>query len=101
MKILAIENEIPCTREEECAPHLESEAIRAWELYQSGFIREMHFRAHREEAILMIECSTLKEAESVLNTFPPVKAGLIAFDVIPIRAYPGFARLLHPQSKGS
>jgi hypothetical protein len=30
-----------------------------------------------------------------LETLPLVKAGLITFDVIPLKAYPGFARLFN------
>jgi hypothetical protein len=93
MKILAIEKENKGTTEEQFAPHLEAEAVRAWELYQSGVIREMYFRADRDEAILILECTSVKEAENKLGTLPLVKAGLIAFDVIPLKAYPGFVRL--------
>jgi hypothetical protein len=93
MKILALEKEVPGTSGEQCVPYLKAEAAQAWELYQSGFIREMHFRADREEAVLVLECAGVKEAEATLDTLPLVNAGLIAFDLIPLRAYPGFARL--------
>jgi hypothetical protein len=97
VKILAIEKEIPGVADESFRPFLKAEAARAWELYQSGTIREMYFRADREEAILILECKSLKEAENQLGTLPLVKAGLIAFDVIPLKAYPGFARLFSSQ----
>ncbi len=75
------------------APHLKAEAARAWELHQAGVIRELYFRADWPGAVLMLECAGVEEAADVLSTLPLVKAGLIAFDVIPLKAYPGFSRL--------
>ncbi len=93
MKILAIERELPGATAEGFRPHLQAEARRAWELYQAGVFREMYFRADEAVAVLMLECADVGAAQAVLNTLPLVQAGLIAFDVIPLRAYPGFARL--------
>lgn len=93
MKFLAIEKEIPGITEEQCTPYLQLEARRAWELYQSGIIRELYFRVDRSEAVLVLECRDVDEAASVINSLPLVKNGLIAFDLIPLAPYPGFARL--------
>jgi len=93
MKILAIEKEAPGVTGEDFEPHLRAEAARAWELYQAGIFREMYFRQDRPEAVLILECADVHEADQVLNTMPLVKAGLITFEVIPLVPYPGFARL--------
>jgi len=93
MKILAIERDVEDATNAQFEPHLKAESARAWELYQSGIIREMYFRCDREEAILILECPSESEAERVLQTLPLVKAGLINFEIIPLTAYPGFARL--------
>jgi muconolactone delta-isomerase len=69
------------------------EATRALELYQAGMIRELYFRHDRQEAVLILECKDAEEAQLVLATLPLVKAGLIAFEIIPLTAYPGFSRL--------
>ena len=53
----------------------------------------MLFRADEPAALLMLEAADAAEAQAVLATLPLVRAGLIAFEVIPLRAYPGFARL--------
>jgi hypothetical protein len=45
------------------------------------------------EAVLVLECTDVEEANEVLNTLPLVKEGLITFDFIPLAPYPGFARL--------
>lgn len=93
MKILALEVEANEVKAEQFVPHLQSEARRVWELYQSGVIREIYFRADRSEAILILETADTKEAQYVLESLPLVQAGLIRFDVIPLLPYPGFARL--------
>ena len=98
MRILAIEKEVPGVSDESFPPFLQAEATRAWELHQSGIIRELYFRADREGAVLVLECTDVNEAKKHLATLPLVKAGLIAFDVIPLKAYPGFARLFSPES---
>jgi muconolactone delta-isomerase len=93
MKLLALEKELPGVKAEDFQPHLAAEAARAWELYQAGVFREMYFRQDRPEAVLVLECADVDEANTILNTLPLVQAGLIAFDVIPLAPYPGFARL--------
>ena len=45
MKILAIGKDVPGITDEQFTPHLKSEAARVWELYQSGILREIYFRA--------------------------------------------------------
>ena len=98
MKILALEKELPGVQAADFQPHLAAEAARAWELYQAGVFREMYFRQDRPEAVLILECADVDEAQVTLNTLPLVKAGLITFDVIPLVAYPGFARLFADKS---
>ncbi len=97
MKILALEREVPGATDEQFAPHLEAEAARAWALHQSGVVRELYFRADRDEAALVLECASVEEARGALATLPLVRAGLIEFELIPLRAYPGFARLFRPR----
>ncbi len=93
MKILAMENEIAGVKPEQFGPHLKAEARRVWELYQTGAIREYYFRADRSEAVLILECGDVHEAQQTLASLPLVQAGLISFEVIPLVPYPGFARL--------
>jgi hypothetical protein len=93
MKILALEMEVEGMNSEQFAPHLQEEARRVWELYQSGVLREIYFRADRSQAVLILECTDTNEAGHVLESLPLVRAGLIRFDVMPLLPYPGFARL--------
>lgn len=93
MKILAMEIETEGARPEQYQPHLRAEARRVWELYQSGLIRELYFRADRSEAVLVLECDDVDEAQSALSSLPLVQAGLIRFETLALIPYPGFARL--------
>jgi muconolactone delta-isomerase len=93
MKILAMEIEVEGIHPEQFEPHLKAEAQRAWDLYQNGTLRELYFRADRSEAVLVLECADINEAQQILASLPLVQAGLITFEVIPLIPYPGFARL--------
>lgn len=93
MKILAIEKEKEDVTAEDTGPHMKAEALRAWELYQAGIIRELYFLQDRPIAVLILECANVEEARQVLGTLPLVMAGLISFELMPLKAYPGFARL--------
>jgi muconolactone delta-isomerase len=94
MKILAIETDVPGVRDADFTEELlREEAARAWELHQSGVIRELYFRTDKEAAVLILECGTADEARSVLATLPLVQRNLIEFEIIPLTSYPGFERL--------
>ncbi len=93
MKILAIEHELPNVPAEKFQQYSRLEAARAWELYQQGVIRELYFRQDRPEALLVLECDDLENARQILSSLPLVENGLTTFELIPLRAYPGFARL--------
>jgi muconolactone delta-isomerase len=97
MRILAIERGVAGVTSDRFTPELGAEeARRVWELHQDGTIRELYFRADETSAVLTLECPDAAAAQAVLETLPLVKAGLIRFEVLPLRAYPGFARLFGP-----
>ena len=97
MKILALERELPGATAEGFARYSEEETRQAWELHQAGLIRELYFRADQQTAVLVLECGSTDEAAGVLAGLPYVREGLIAFDLIPLKAYSGFARLFKAQ----
>ena len=101
MKILALERDIVGATETDFQPHLKAEARRGWELQQAGIIRELYFRDDQTSAVLVLECASLEEARNVLATLPLVQAGLVEFELIPLRAYPGFARLFSSEGPDS
>jgi muconolactone delta-isomerase len=93
MKILALEHELSGAAPEAFQRCARAEAAQAWRLYRQGIIRELHFRADRPEAVLMLECDDVESAHQALATLPLVANGLISFDLIPLAPYPGFERL--------
>jgi hypothetical protein len=93
MKILALERELPGATPDEFAIYAEEEARRAWDLHQAGQIRELYFRANQPAAVLVLECASTAEAAAILASLPYVRERLIEFELIPLNAYPGFARL--------
>lgn len=93
MKILAFEHEHPNASTERFQQYAKEEARKVWELVQAGVIRESYFRADRSEAVFVLECQSVEDARDTLSTLPFVENQLIAFELIPLKAYPGFARL--------
>lgn len=93
MKILALEHDLPTATAEGFQKYAKDEARKVWELTQAGVIRESYFRADRSEAVLVLECPSVDEAREALSTLPFVENQLIAFELIPLKAYPGFERL--------
>ncbi len=97
MKILALEHEAPGLSGEDFQPYLKDEAAYTWKLHLAGVIRELYFHADQHTAVLVLECTGVEEASQVLARLPLVQAKLITFEIIPLVAYPGFARLFKEQ----
>ena len=93
MKILVIEHALPGATADQFQRDANDEACKVWDLHQTGIIRELYFRADKNEAVLILECKSVNEAQDVLSTLPFVQAKLISFEVIPLKAYSGFERL--------
>jgi hypothetical protein len=94
MKFLALEKESAGITEEQFTPALlREEAARAWELQQAGVFREMYFRSDRHEAVLVLECASIGDAQKAIDSLPLVRKGLIQFEIAPLVPYDGFARL--------
>jgi hypothetical protein len=93
VKILAVEREKAGLFREKFQPFLKDEARRAWDLYQQGIFRELYFDERQHTAVIVMECESLSAARSVLQTLPLVVAGLIEFEMIPLKPYDGFERL--------
>jgi hypothetical protein len=93
MKVLALEHDRPGATSADFAPHLEDEARAVWQMIQSGVIREIHFREHRSEAVVILEAASTQAARESLAELPLVREGLIEFEVVGLQPYPGLGRL--------
>ena len=94
MKILALEKAVPGVAASAFTPQvLKQEAMRVVELQRAGVLREIYFRHDRSDAVLILECADVAEAQRILATLPLVREKLITFEIIPLKPYPGLARL--------
>ena len=94
MKIIALEKEYPGKTAKDFEPHLKNEALKVHELMQKDIIREIYFRQDQSSAVLILECDSREMAHDALNQLPLVENKLIEFELIPLKPYPGFGRLL-------
>ncbi len=93
MRIIALELEREGATREKYQALAATEARKVWDLQQAEFIREAHFRRDRNSAVLILEADSEKAAAERLAGLPFVREGLIEFELIPLRPYPGFAQL--------
>ena len=99
MKILAMETEMPGGDWSGAAALLKDEARHVYDLYLAGAVREIYFtEAH--DAVIILECADLAEAEALLGDLPLVRGGLICFDIKELRPYDGYSRLMADQTAG-
>jgi hypothetical protein len=95
MKILAIEKEAAGKTRHDFKPFLKDEALKVWQLYKIGIIREIYFNKEENTAVIIMECENKNDAQNILNDLPLVKNNLINFEIIPLSAYNGFERLFN------
>jgi hypothetical protein len=93
MKLLAIEHETSALNWAEENETLINESYQVYRLFQDGIIRDIYF-TENENAVIILECASKAEAATVLSTLPLVKAGLISFEIMELRPYTGFDRII-------
>jgi hypothetical protein len=96
MKLLAIEKETSLVNWDVENEILINESYQVYHLFQEGIIRDIYFTENKD-AVIILECVTKEEALNVLSTLPLVKEGLISFEVIELRPYTGFDRIIMQQ----
>ena len=94
MKVLAIGHARSGIRWEHIAPYVCEQARSVWERYEIDQVREFYLRAdHQPGAVLILECDDVTEAERLVATLPMAEAGLLDFELIPLRPFMGFREL--------
>ena len=93
MKILAIENEIEGVEWDNSEDLLKDEAQHVYNLYLSDSLREIYFTENKNE-ILMMETEDKKTAIKLLDSLPLVRSGKIKFEVMELRPYTGYQRIM-------
>jgi hypothetical protein len=94
VKVLAIGHPRSGIRWEHIAPYVGEQARSVWERYEIDQVREFYLRAdHQLGAVLILECDDVTEAERLVATLPMAEAGLLDFELIPMRPFMGFREL--------
>ncbi len=96
MKFLAIEKNIPEIKWENSEQILKDEAQRVYQLYLSGYLSEIYFNECRN-AVLILECESKNEALELLNSLPLVLQKMITFEIMELKPYTGFERIITQQ----
>ena len=84
MKMLCLDVPQPGATLEKYMPFLQDEVRHGWELYKSGFTRDIYFRQDRPGVAIVAEAESVDAARAELAQFPLAKAGLIDWEVIPL-----------------
>jgi hypothetical protein len=58
-------------------------------------LREIYFNENKC-AVLIIECESLEKAKEQLHTLPLLVGGFIQFDLMELKPYLGFDRIIKP-----
>jgi hypothetical protein len=93
MKILALEREIEGVNWNNTAQLLEQEAYYVFQLYLSDYLREIYFTEDKN-AVLIMETKDKQSAEMLLDTLPLVKSRKIRFEIMELKPYSGFERII-------
>ncbi|RMC95317.1 superoxide dismutase [Aquitalea palustris] len=84
MKLLCLDIPSPTATLEQYGPHMLDEVRHGWDLYKSGFIRDIYFRQDRPGVAILAEADSVEAARATLMTFPLAQADLIGWDIIPL-----------------
>lgn len=96
-QILAMDRILPGATEDKVKALLNDEVRAVVNLYLGGKIRQWYFRQDRPGAILVLEVDNQEEAEKLLAGLPLSRAGLLAYDLIPIGPYVPLATMIPPE----
>ncbi len=94
--VLAMDRILPGTTEDKVKARLGEEVRAVVNLYLAGHIRQWYFRQDRPGAVFILEVEHLEEAEKLVESLPLSRAGLIAYDLVPLGPYVPLATLLNP-----
>jgi len=93
MKILAIEKEMIAVDWNNLEDLLKDEAQHVFHLYLSDSLREIYFTENKN-AVLVLEATNKYAANEILQNLPLVKSGKIQFEIMELRPYTGFERIM-------
>jgi hypothetical protein len=78
---------------EQVLPHIEAEAKAVWQNYSAEIVRSIYYTADMSGAVLMCEAPTLETIQDITAQFPMAQAGVLKFEILPLKPYTGLESL--------
>lgn len=78
---------------EQVLPHVKAEAEAVWHHYSAEVVRSIYYIADMSGAVLFCEAPDLTAMQSIAAEFPMAKAGVLTFEVLPLKPYTGLEAL--------
>jgi hypothetical protein len=69
------------------------ESAKIWEYYAADRVRSVYYFADMGGAVLLYEAASLAEAQTAVDQLPMGRAGVLTFEIIPLKPYTGFEQL--------
>jgi hypothetical protein len=74
-------------------PYVKAEAEVVWQQYSAGIVRSIYYIADMSGAVLMCEAPTLEAMQDIATQFPMAQAGVLKFEILPLKPYIGLESL--------
>jgi hypothetical protein len=78
---------------EQVLPHVKAEAEAVWQKYSADILRSIHYITDMSGAVLMCEAANLEAMQEIAAQFPMAQAGVLKFEILPLKPYTGFESL--------
>lgn len=93
MQFLVIARVLEGVSMEQISPLVKLEVAKVWEYYASGLVRTIHYIADMSGAVLLFEAPSVEIVDRALAEFPMAKAGILKFELLPLKPYVGITEL--------
>lgn len=78
---------------EQVLPHVKAEAEAVWQHYSEEVVRSVYYIADMSGAVLFCEAPDLDAMQAIAAQFPMAKAGVLTFEILPLKPYTGLETL--------
>lgn len=78
---------------EQVLPHVKAEAEAVGQKYSAEIVRSIYYIADMSGAVLMCEAPNLDAMQEIAAQFPMAKAGVLKFEILPLKPYTGLESL--------
>jgi hypothetical protein len=78
---------------EQVLPYVKAEAEAVWQQYSVEIVRAIYYIADMSGAVLLCEAPDLEAMQDIAAQFPMAKAGVLTFEILPLKPYTGLEAL--------